>query len=157
MEKEKWASQPAARPAPANQPNRPAQPSPLLSAGPHACSSRPAPTRVQQPSSRPSASPARPAAFASCRCHLTPCVSRTSPMPARLPVSACSRCLLDPARQRYCASSPRRTQTTTRQSPDSNGRVGQGSCPGHGPVSPLRHAHATPRTPLDASSCPDRP
>ena len=88
---------------------------------------------------------------------MAPRDSRTSPMPARLPVSACSRCPLDPARQRYCASSPRRAQTTARQSPNSNGRVGQGSCPRHGPVSPLRRAHATPRTPLDASSRPDRP
>ena len=151
MEKEKWASQPAARPAPANQPNRPAQPSPLLFAGPRARSSRPAPTRAQQPSSRRSASPACLAAFASCHCHLTPCVSCTSPTPARLPASACSRCLLDPACQPYCASSPCRGQPPRDQTPTA---LAGGRPRGHAqgmPLSPLRRAHATTRAPLDAS------
>ena len=107
-------------------------------------SHRPAPpTRCSQPAARltwPSLLPSvdrTPVSLARGHCHLGPTCRHTLPMPVRLPVSTCSRCLLDPARQRYCASSPRRAQTTVRQSPDSNGTVGQGSCPGHGPVSPL--------------------
>ena len=133
----------ASRPASAQQPSQPNH-------------TRIRPARARGPACGP-ASPARPPASLAVAATLAPRVSRTLPMPVRLPVSACSRCLLDPARQRYCASSPRRAQTTVRQSSDSNGRGGQGSCPGHGPVSPLRRAHATPHTPLDASSRPDRP
>jgi len=147
-EKKKKASQ--ARPAPTSPTGQPS-PSHLLSASPRARSSRPAPTHAQQPSSWPSASPARPAAFASCRCHLTPCVSRTSPTPTRLPASACSRCPLDPACQPYCSSSPRRAQPPRDQTPTALAGGGPGGHAQGMPLSPLRHAHATMRVPLDAS------
>ena len=64
-----------------------------------------------------------------------------------LPVGPC----MSAAHSSTMSSSSPTPQPPTRPAPDSGGRAGQGSRPGHGPVFSLHRAHATSREPLDAT------
>ena len=100
------------------------------------------PNRPANPSCRPSMCAAHELAQRVAHAHALVCLTR-------------SHCLLDLACQPPMAtvsSSSPTPQPPMRPAPDSGGRAGQGSCPRHGPVSPLaprpcdlRANHPTPQ------------
>ena len=134
-EKKKWASQPAARPKLAS----PA--SPIAAASQRVrSSSRPAQLVCNSPARGPARRPHPRALLPSPAAAATwPHASATRCPRPRVSPSHLQPLPRDPACQPSCSFSPHRAQPPRDQEPTVVVGAGQGSCPGHGPVSPLAH------------------